>query len=77
MYNGNVQQNPLLVEPCLTEEFPLSPRFSPMTFDPHADSVLLRAHLCTAVLLLAHLCTAVFIVSMRKTLFLKLFMMGA
>ena len=48
IYNGNVQQNPLCVEPCVTEEFSISPRFSPMIFDPHANSVLLRAHLCTA-----------------------------
>ena len=48
MYDGNVQQNPLCVEPCVTEEFSISPRFSRMIFDPHANSVLLRAHLCTA-----------------------------
>ena len=48
MYNGNVQQNPLCVEPCLTDDFSISPRFSPMIFDPHANSVLLRAHNCTA-----------------------------
>ena len=77
MYNGNVQQNPLLVEPCVTEDFYISPRFSPMIFDPHANSVLLRAHLCTAVLLLGHICTAVLIGSMRRTLCSKLFMMRA
>ena len=55
MYNENIQQNPLLVEPYVTEEFSISRRFSPMIFDPHANSVLLRAHLCTEVLLLAHL----------------------
>ena len=50
MYNGNVQQNPLCVESCVTKEFAISPRFSPTIFDPHANSVLLRAHLiCTAV----------------------------
>ena len=49
MYNGNVQQNPLCVESCVTKEFPISPRFSPTIFDPDANSVLLRAHLCTAV----------------------------
>ena len=49
MYNGNVQQNPLCVEPCVTEEFPISPRFSSTIFDPDANSVLLRTHLCTAV----------------------------
>ena len=49
MYNGNVQQNPLCVEYCVTEEFSMSPRFSSTIFDPDANSVLLRAHLCTAV----------------------------
>ena len=49
MYNGNVQQNPLCVESCVTKEFSMSPRFSPAFFSPDADSVLLRAHLCTAV----------------------------
>ena len=33
MYNGNTQQNPLLcVESCVTKEFPISPRFSPVFF---------------------------------------------
>ena len=77
MYSRNVQQNPLLVEPCGTEEFSISPRFSPMISDPRANSVLLRAHLCTAVLLLAHLCTVLLIGSMRRTLCSKLFMMRA
>ena len=51
MYNGgSVQQNPLLsVESCVTKEFSMSPRFSSTIFDPDANSVLLRAHLCTAV----------------------------
>ena len=49
MYNGNVQQNPLCVESCVTEEFSMFPRFSSTIFDPDANSVLLRAHLCTAV----------------------------
>ena len=49
MYNGNVQQNPLCVESCVTKEFSMSPRFSSTIFDPDASSVLLRAHLCTAV----------------------------
>ena len=49
MYNGNVQQNPLCVEPRVTEEFPISPRLSSTIFDPDANSVLLGAHLCTAV----------------------------
>ena len=29
MYNGNIQQNSLCVESCVTEEFHISPRFSP------------------------------------------------
>ena len=49
MHNGNVQQNPLCVESCVTNGFSISPRLSPNMFDPDADSVLLRAHLCTAV----------------------------
>ena len=49
MYNGNVQRNPLCVESCVTKEFSMSPRFSSTIFDPDANSVLLRAHLCTAV----------------------------
>ena len=28
MYNGNVQQNPLCVESCVTKEFSMSPLFS-------------------------------------------------
>ena len=49
MYNGNVQQNCLCVESCVAKEFSMSPRFSSTIFDPDANSVLLRAHLCTAV----------------------------
>ena len=49
MYNGNVQQNPLCVESCVTKEFSISPRLWRTIFDPNANSVLLRAHLCTAV----------------------------
>ena len=49
MYNGNVQQNPLCVESCVTIEFSMSPLFSSTIFDPDANSVLSRAHLCTAV----------------------------
>ena len=49
MYNGNVQQNPLCVESCVTKELFMSPLFSSTIFDPDANSVLLRAHLCTAV----------------------------
>ena len=49
MYNGNVQQNPLCVESCVTKKFPVSPLFSSTIFDPDANPVLLRAHLCPAV----------------------------
>ena len=49
MYNGNVQQNPLCVESCVTKELFHVPLFSSTVFDPDANSVLLRAHLCTAV----------------------------
>ena len=49
MYIENVQQNPLCVKPCVTKKFSMSPRFSPAFFYPDANSVLLRAHLCTAV----------------------------
>ena len=49
MHNGNVQQNSLCVESCVTNGFSISPRLSPTMFDPDANSVLLRAHLCTAV----------------------------
>ena len=48
MYNGHVQQNPLCVECCIGKEVSISLRFSPTIFDPDANSVLLRAHLCTA-----------------------------
>ena len=49
MHNGNVQQNPLCVESCATNGFSISPRLSPTMFDRDANSVILRAHLCTAV----------------------------
>ena len=49
MHNGNVEQNPLCVESGVTNGFSISPRLSPTMFDPDANSVLLRAHLCTAV----------------------------
>ena len=49
MYYGNVQQNSLRVESCVTKKFPMSPLFSSTIFDADANSVLLRAHLCTAV----------------------------
>ena len=48
-YSGNVQQNPLCVESCFTKEYSISPGLSPTMFGPVANSVLLRAHLCTAV----------------------------
>ena len=48
MYNGNVQQNPLCVESCVTKKFSMSPLFSSTIFDPDANSVLV-VHLCTAV----------------------------
>ena len=49
MYSRNVQQNPLCVEFCVTKKFSTSPLFSSTIFDPDANSVLLRAHLCPAV----------------------------
>ena len=49
MYNGNVQENPLCVESCVTKKFSISPRLWRTIFDPDANSVLLRAYLCTAV----------------------------
>ena len=39
----------ICVKSCMTQEFHISPRFSPTIFDPDANSVFLRAHLCTAV----------------------------
>ena len=49
LYNMNVQQDPICVESCVTKDFSISPRFSPTMFDSDANSVLLRAHLCTEV----------------------------
>ena len=37
MFNGNVQQNPLCVESCVTKEFPISPRLWRTIFDPDAN----------------------------------------
>ena len=34
MYTGNVQQNLLYVESCVTKEFSISPRFSPTILIP-------------------------------------------
>ena len=62
MYNGNVQQNPLFVESCLTQKFSMSLLFSPTVFDPDAYSVFLRAHIYSSSRLYA-----------QKTLCLKLF----
>ena len=45
MHNGNVQQNPLCVESCVTKKFSMYPLFSSTIFDPDANPVLLRAHL--------------------------------
>ena len=55
MYSGNVQQNPLCVEPsCVTKVFPKFPRFSPTIFYRDSNAVLLQilVHLYTAVLLI-------------------------
>ena len=41
--------NPLCAASCVTKD--ISPRFSPTIFYRDANSVLLRAHLCTAVLI--------------------------
>ena len=41
--------NRLCVESCVTKDFFISPRLSPTVFDPDANTVLLRVHLCTAV----------------------------
>ena len=49
MHDGNVQQNTLCLESCVTNGFSISPQLSPTMFDPDANSVLLRVHLCTAV----------------------------
>ena len=44
-------------ESCVTKEFSISSRLSPTMFDPDANSVLLRAHLCTAVVGACHFLT--------------------
>ena len=41
MYNGNIQQNSLCVESCVTGEFHISPRFSPAFF--HRDAMCCRS----------------------------------
>ena len=43
MYNGNVQQNPLCIEPCVTKKFSKSPLFSSTIFDTDANSGALRS----------------------------------
>ena len=45
MYNGNAQQNSLCAASCFTKDLPISPGFSPTTFDCHANSVLLSTPL--------------------------------
>ena len=47
MYNGNIQQNSLCVESCVTEEFGISPRFSPAFF--HRDAMC-----CTSFVSIMH-----------------------
>ena len=49
MFNGNVQQDPLCGESCVTKNVYTSPLFSSTIFDADANSVLLQAHLCPAV----------------------------
>ena len=41
MYNGNIQQNSLCVEFCVTDEFDISPRSSPAFF--HRDAICCRS----------------------------------
>ena len=38
MYSGNIEQNPLCVKSCVTNEISISPRFSPTKFDPDGNS---------------------------------------
>ena len=47
MYNGNIQQNSLCVESCVTEKFHTSPRFSPAFF--HRDRMC-----CTSFVSIMH-----------------------
>ena len=47
MYNGSIQQNSLCVESCVTEEFHISPRFSPAFF--HRDAMC-----CTSFVSVMH-----------------------
>ena len=45
MYHGDVWQNTLCVESCVTKDLSISPRFSPTIFCRDANSGLLQAHL--------------------------------
>ena len=46
-YTGNIQQNSLCVESCVTEEFDISPRYSPAFF--HRDAMC-----CTSFVSIMH-----------------------
>ena len=61
----HVQRECSAAASCVTKDLQISPRFSPTIFYRGSNSVLLRAHLCTAV------------DSMRKTQGSKLFMRRA
>ena len=37
MFDGNIQQNPPCAESCVTEEFPISPRFSAAFFSSRCN----------------------------------------
>ena len=54
MYNGNIQQNSLGAESCVTEEFHISSRLSPAFFHPDAmcctSSVISCIRRCSSVL---------------------------
>ena len=39
MYDGNIQQNPLCVESCVTKKFSIFLQFSPTVFDPDASTL--------------------------------------
>ena len=66
MYDGNVQQNSLCVKSCVTKKFYMPPRFSSTIFDPDANSVLLRAQLCTAVHAQKTVCSKLLKKSVKK-----------
>ena len=70
IYNGNVQQNPLCAASCVTKDLPISLRISPTIFNRDANSVLLRAHLCTAVGSMCRtLCSKLFIRRTRRSIY--------